>query len=76
MSWKRKIRILRKRVVRFQTEEMRYGVNNDGTPYYWFKILKVREGEGKDTKFKVNIDYNKMKLNETTDIINSNDHLK
>ena len=59
-----------------QTEEMRYGVNNDGTPYYWFKILKVREGEGKDTKFKVNIDYNKMKLNETTDIINSNDHLK
>ena len=59
-----------------QTEDMRYGVNNDGTPYYWFKILKVREGEGKDTKFKVNIDYNKMKLNETTDIINSNDHLK
>ena len=59
-----------------QTEEMRYGVNNDGTPYYWFKILKVRVGEGKDTKFKVNIDYNKMKLNETTDIINSNDHLK
>ena len=59
-----------------QTEEMRYGVNNDGTPYYWFKILKIREGEGKDTKFKVNIDYNKMKLNETTDIINSNDHLK
>ena len=59
-----------------QTEEMRYGVNNDGTPYYWFKILKVREGARKDTKFKVNIDYNKMKLNETTDIINSNDHLK
>lgn len=59
-----------------QTEEMRYGVNNDGIPYYWFKILKIREGEGKDTKFKVNIDYNKMKLNETTDIINSNDHLK
>lgn len=59
-----------------QTEEMRYGVNNDGIPYYWLKILKVREGEGKDTKFKVNIDYNKMKLNETTDIINSNDHLK
>ncbi len=59
-----------------QTEEMRYGVNNDGIPYYWLKILKIREGEGKDTKFKVNIDYNKMKLNETTDIINSNDHLK
>lgn len=63
-----------------QTEEMRYGVNNFDSdnkpvPYYWFKLLKVREGEGKDTKFKVNIDYNKMKLIETTEVINTNDHM-
>lgn len=58
-----------------QTEEMRYGVNNDSIPYYWFKLLKVREGEGKDSKFKVNINYSKMKLIETNEIINTNDHL-
>lgn len=58
-----------------QTEEMRIGdINEDGVavPYYWMKILKIREGEGKDTKFKVEINYSKMKLIEKTDVIDTN----
>lgn len=61
-----------------QTEEMRVGGGPDGngTPYYWMKILKIREGEGKDTKFRVDIYYDKMKLIERTDCIDTNNHLK
>ena len=58
-----------------QTEEMRIGdINEDGVavPYYWMKILKIREGEGKNTKFKVEINYSKMKLIEKTDVIDTN----
>ena len=60
-----------------QTEEMRIGELFEGktTPYYWMKILKIREGEGKDTKFRVDIIYNKMKLIERTDSIDTNEHL-
>ena len=60
-----------------QTEEMRIGELIEGVavPYYWFKILKIREGEGKDTKFRVDIAYNKMKLIERTDCVNTNEHI-
>lgn len=61
-----------------QTEDMRVGdLNEDGiaVPYYWLKVLKIREGEGKDTKFRVDINYNKMKLIERNDMIDTNSHL-
>lgn len=61
-----------------QTEDMRVGdLNKEGIaiPYYWLKVLKIREGEGKDTKFRVDINYNKMKLIERTDWIDTNSHL-
>ena len=60
-----------------QTEEMRIGESIEGVavPYYWFKILKIREGEGKGHKFRVDINYGKMKLTERTDCINTNEHL-
>jgi len=60
-----------------QTEEMRIGeiINGEAVPYYWMKILKIREGEGKDTKFRVDINYAKMKLIERTDCIDTNEHL-
>ena len=41
---------------------------------YWLKLLKIRDGEGKGTKCKLNIDWNHMRLLETDDITNSNLH--
>ena len=60
-----------------QTEDMRIGELIEGVavPYYWMKILKIREGEGKGHKFRVDINYDKMKLIERTDCVDTNDHL-
>lgn len=60
-----------------QTEDMRIGELIDGyaQPYYWLKVLKIREGEGKDTKFRVDVNYNKMKLVERPDKIDTLSHL-
>jgi len=41
---------------------------------YWLKLLKIRDGEGKGTKCKLDIDWNYMRLIETDDITNSNLH--
>ena len=41
---------------------------------YWLKILKIRDGEGKGNKCKLEINYTYMKLSETDDISNSNIH--
>lgn len=41
---------------------------------YWLKILKMRDGEGKGTKCRLNINYNYMRLIETDDITGSNIH--
>jgi hypothetical protein len=41
---------------------------------YWLKILKVRDGEGKGVKCKLNINWNYMRLIETNEISNSNIH--
>lgn len=62
-----------------QTPEMNIGDNINGgdtpTPYYWLKILKIREGEGKNTKFRVNANYPKMKLTEQVDLVTGSEHL-
>lgn len=36
---------------------------------YWIKILKIRDGEGKDKKCRFEIDYEFMRLSETSDVI-------
>ncbi len=41
---------------------------------YWLKVLKIRDGEGKGTKCKLNIDWNFMRLTETHEMSNSNIH--
>ncbi len=41
---------------------------------YWLKILKIRDGEGKGNKCKLEINYTYMKLTETDEIASSNIH--
>ena len=41
---------------------------------YWLKILKIRDGEGKGVKCRLQINYNYMRLTETDDISGSNIH--
>lgn len=41
---------------------------------YWLKILKIRDGEGRGTKCKLNINYQYMRLTETDELSNSNIH--
>lgn len=41
---------------------------------YWLKIMKIRDGEGKGVKCRLNINYNYMRLTETDDITGSNIH--
>jgi replicative DNA helicase len=35
---------------------------------YWLKVLKIRDGQGKGTRCRFNIDYEHMRLTETDDI--------
>jgi len=62
-----------------QTPEMYIGDLEEGKdipqPYYWIKILKIREGAGKNTKFRVNINYDKMKLTEKIDLVDTTSHI-
>jgi len=37
---------------------------------YWLKVLKIRDGEGKGTRCRFDIDYGHMRLTETQDITN------
>ena len=41
---------------------------------YWLKVLKIRDGEGKGNKCKLNIDFNHMRLVETEEISTSSIH--
>ena len=41
---------------------------------YWLKVLKIRDGEGKGVKCKLDINYNYMRLTETDNVSNSNIH--
>lgn len=49
------------------------GIIQDSIMYsqneYWLKVLKVRDGEGKDSKCKLTINYDYMRLTETDEII-------
>jgi archaellum biogenesis ATPase FlaH len=60
------------------TADMMLGIIQDELMHasneYWLKILKIRDGEGKGTKCRLNINYNYMRLTETDDVTNSNIH--
>lgn len=59
------------------TADMIYGIIQDQVMHsnyeYWLKMLKIRDGEGKGTKCKFEIDYNFMRLTETSEIIQVSD---
>lgn len=60
------------------TADIMYGIIQDdlmrANDEYWLKILKIRDGEGKGTKCKLNINWNYMRLIETEDMSTSNIH--
>jgi replicative DNA helicase len=61
------------------TDDMRVGdLDEDGKaqPYYFIKLLKIREGENRDQKFRVNANFSKMKFIEKTDSIDMLSHFK
>lgn len=37
--------------------------------FYWLKLLKVRDGAGKNLRCKINVDYDYMRLTETNTIM-------
>ena len=55
------------------TCDMIYGIIQDEVMHannqYWIKILKLRDGDGKGIKCRFDINYNFMRLTETSDII-------
>jgi replicative DNA helicase len=57
------------------TADIIYGIIQDSSMHisneYWLKLLKVRNGSGKNSRCRYNIDYSYMRLLETTDIINT-----
>jgi hypothetical protein len=60
-------------------DDMRVGdLDEDGKaqPYYFIKLLKIREGENRDQKFRVNANFSKMKFIEKTDSIDMLSHFK
>lgn len=58
------------------TADIIYGIIQDAIMHsnleYWLKILKIRDGEGKNVKCRFVIDYNYMRLTETNDVKNKN----
>jgi archaellum biogenesis ATPase FlaH len=60
------------------TADMMYAIIQDkimyesDPPEYWIKVLKIRDGEGKNMRFKLTIDYEHMRLTETLDEWNGN----
>jgi archaellum biogenesis ATPase FlaH len=60
------------------TADVMFGIIQDdlmrASDEYWLKILKMRDGEGKGTKCKLNINWSYMRLIETDEITNSNLH--
>ena len=58
---------------------MRIGdIDEDGKaqPYYYIKLLKIREGENRDQKFRVNANFSKMKFVEKTDTVDMLSHFR
>ena len=60
------------------TADIMYGIIQDdlmrANEEYWLKILKIRDGEGKGTKCKLNINWNYMRLIETDEMSTINIH--
>jgi archaellum biogenesis ATPase FlaH len=60
------------------TADMMLGIIQDdmmrASNEYWLKILKIRDGEGKGIKCKLDINYNYMRITETDEVSNSNIH--
>jgi KaiC/GvpD/RAD55 family RecA-like ATPase len=60
------------------TADVMYGIIQDdlmrANEEYWLKILKIRDGEGKGTKCRLNIIWNYMRLVESEDLSTSNIH--
>lgn len=54
------------------TADMMYGIIQDSDMHakreYFLKVLKIRDGEGKGTKCRFEIDYDFMRLTETQDV--------
>ena len=59
------------------TCDMIYAIIQDsvmhGNNEYWLKVLKIRDGEGKGTKCKFDINYEYMRLIETSEITSTSD---
>lgn len=57
------------------TADMIYGIIQDTSMHmnneYWLKILKVRNGTGKNSRCLYRVDYNYMRLTETETVINT-----
>jgi hypothetical protein len=57
------------------TADIIYGIIQDSSMHmnneYWLKILKVRNGTGKNSRCLYRIDYTYMRLLETDTIVNS-----
>ena len=57
------------------TADMMYGIIQDDlmhdaeVPEYVLKILKIRDGEGKNLRFRLTIDYEYMRLSEVDEIL-------
>jgi KaiC/GvpD/RAD55 family RecA-like ATPase len=55
------------------TADMMYAIIQDSMMHanreYWLKILKIRDGEGKGSKCRFEINYDYMRLRETSDVI-------
>jgi archaellum biogenesis ATPase FlaH len=58
------------------TADMIYGIIQDAIMHsnfeYWLKILKIRDGEGKNTKCRFDVNYEYMRLTESEDVRGSN----
>lgn len=60
------------------TADMMYAIIQDrimyetDPPEYWLKVLKIRDGEGKNRRFKLTINYEYMRLTETEEDWNNN----
>lgn len=57
------------------TADMIYAIIQDEIMHsefeYWLKVLKIRDGEGKNLKCKFNINYDYMRLTETNETSSS-----
>lgn len=54
------------------TADVMYAIIQDSLMYtereYWLKVLKIRDGQGKGSKCRFEIDYDHMRLTETSDV--------